>query len=184
MIGVNLSGAEFGSGRGVYGRDYIYPGTDTLAYYAAKGVKLVRLPFGWERIQPQLGGPLDSAELGRLQTFLRHAEAVGIAVVLDRHQFGRYDGVPLGSGAVTPAAFADVWGRLAGALRDHSNISGYGLMNEPHGLADPSIWPTAAQAATDAIRAVDACTTVIVSGDDWSGARVPSLHIEDVARVS
>src|SRR5687768_6408262 len=71
MLGVNLCGAEFGEKElpGVYDKHYTYPTAKSLDYYKSKGLMLVRLPFRWERMQPALNGPLDAAELGRLDAF-------------------------------------------------------------------------------------------------------------------
>src|SRR5437762_2623505 len=91
MIGVNLAGAEFGSGRGIYGTDYIYPSASELDYYQGKGVTLIRLPFSWERMQPTLGGALDQTELGYMKDFLDAAAQRGMMVEIDLHNFGRYD---------------------------------------------------------------------------------------------
>ena len=67
LIGVNLAGAEFGwNVPGVFGVDYTYPTHAEVDYYAAKGMSVIRLPFLWERIQRTELGPLDAAELGRL----------------------------------------------------------------------------------------------------------------------
>lgn len=170
MIGVNLAGAEFGTGRGVYGTDYIYPSASELDYYQDKGVTLIRLPFTWERMQPTLGGELDQAELGRMTDFLDAAAQRGMQVVIDLHNFGRYDGKAIGSDSVPISAFADFWSKLAGDLAGHPAVSSFGLMNEPHDMGGPTVWPAAAQAAVDAIRATGSQQTIIVSGDNWSTA--------------
>ncbi len=170
MIGINLAGAEFGSKRGVHGTNYIYPGASDLAYFAGKGIDLVRLPFAWERMQPTLNGPLDPAELARLTGFLDAAHKHGMSVILDLHNYGRYDGQTIGTAAVPTASFADFWNRLASVVGDHPAVHGYGLMNEPHDMGGAAVWPTAAQAAVDAIRQVDRDTTIVVAGDNWSNA--------------
>ncbi|RAI38555.1 hypothetical protein CH338_12260, partial [Rhodoplanes elegans] len=177
MFGVNLAGAEFGPRRGEYGTHYIYPGAADLDYYLSKGVTLIRLPFTWERMQPTLGGALDQAELGRMIGFLDAAAARGMDVVVDLHNYGRYDDAVIGSPSVPAAAFADFWGKLAGTLGDHPAVSGFGLMNEPHDMGGAHVWPAAAQAAADAIRAAGSHATLVVSGDGWSGAASwPSLN--------
>ena len=53
LIGVNLSGAEFGSNviPGTYGVDYTYPTHAEIDYYASKGLSDIPLPFLWERLQ-------------------------------------------------------------------------------------------------------------------------------------
>lgn len=170
MIGVNLAGAEFGSTRGKYGTDYIYPGISQLDYFKSKGVELVRLPFTWERMQPSLGGELDPAELARMVRFLDAAAERGFKVVIDLHNYGRYDGKVIGSADVSVAEFKDFWTKLASVLKDHPAIWGFGIMNEPHDMGSSTAWPRAAQAATDGIRSTGSDDIIIVSGDGWSGA--------------
>ena len=63
LIGINLSAAGF-AGQvlpGVEGTNYFYPTEDYFRRYAAKGIRFIRFPFLWERVQPQLGGELDQA---------------------------------------------------------------------------------------------------------------------------
>src|SRR5262249_10239013 len=74
--GVSLSGAEFGADKpdfsneniGSFGRDYTYNSERTAAYFCDNDLRLLRLPFRWERIQPRLGEALDKTELKRLKT--------------------------------------------------------------------------------------------------------------------
>jgi endoglucanase len=179
-FGVNIAVAEFAGHiiPGVYGVQYTYPSADELEYYRSKGRTLIRLPFLWERMQHSLNAPLDTAELGYLKEFLRIAREKKLDVILDVHNYGRYKfaGVEgeaqiIGSERVPYSAFADFWSRLATAVKDESAVYGYGLMNEPHDMEGESRWPQAAQAAIDAIRKVDKKTTIMVSGDDFSGTR-------------
>lgn len=175
--GINLSGAEFGNKvPGVFGTDYIYPGFTDLDYFRARGRTLIRLPFKWERMQRSLNAPLDKDELARLQGVLRAAAERKIQVILDLHNYARYqfageEGQIIGSARVPVAAFADFWSKMAQAVKDEPALYAYGLMNEPHDMGDPQRWPRAAQAAVDAIRRVDARSAIIVPGDHWSGAR-------------
>lgn len=170
MIGVNLAGAESGPSPGIYGTDYVYPGEADLDYFNGQGVKLVRLPVVWERLQPVVGGEIDIAELARVREFLNLAGSRGMTVILDLHSFGRFDGVPIGSPEVPIASFAGLWSRLATELAGSPGLGGYGLMNEPHDMGAPQVWPAAAQAAVDAIRAVDVKAQILVGGDNWGGA--------------
>ena len=145
MFGINLSGAEFGTGSR-YGYDYLYPSSADLDRYKAAGMELVRLPFKWERMQPTLNGPLSSAELGRLTAFLDAAEARGMKVVLDLHNYGRFGGAVIGSPESEPVepttdpAVREIYDRryrvfkslyptlreLFGELRDRATESGGG----------------------------------------------------------
>jgi Ca2+-binding RTX toxin-like protein len=186
MIGVNLESAAFGGSGTKYGYDYIYPSTMELDYYHSKGIDLIRLPFLWERMQPSLGGELNQAELARMEAFLDTAAERGMQVIIDLHNFGRYGGQTIGSDAVPISEFQGFWSMLATALHGHAGLAGYDIMNEPHDMGGADVWPRAAQAAVDAIRAVDRDTTIHVEGDFYGNAITwlrynADLHINDVA---
>lgn len=171
LVGINLAGAEFGADvalPGVYLKQYIYPGEADFKRYAERDLKLVRLPFRWERIQPRLNGELNHAELGRLLATLDHARKYGMQVILDMHNYYRYYGKMIGSSEVPVSAFADTWRRIAQQVAKHPAVYGYGLMNEPH--TTNGKWPEAALAAAKSIRSVDAQHWVIIAGDRWSSA--------------
>lgn len=183
--GVNLAGAEFGEGvlPGTYGVHYTYPTPAELDYYRGKGLTLVRLPFRWERVQRGLYAPLDGEELARLDGVVAAARERGMRLILDPHNYARYRTVAgdqlIGSSAVPNAAFADFWRRLAAHYRDEPAIWAYGLMNEPHDTG--GLWPAAAQAGVDGIRAADPTRTILVPGDGWSGAWSWRQHNENLA---
>ena len=174
MLGINLSGAEFGNEwPGRFGRTYTYPGAADLDYYKARGLELIRLPFRWERIQPVLNEPLDSEELARMDAFLNAAEIRGMRVVLDMHNYARYqlDGKPriIGSPDLPRSAFRDVWERLAVHFKDRDCIWAYGIMNEPHSLGEFT-WLESAQVAVDGIRKHDTHHAILIPGEFFSGA--------------
>jgi endoglucanase len=168
QLGVNLAGGEFGRAPGIFNKDYTYPGVKQFDYYQAKGLRLIRLPFKWERIQPALMGPLDADELGRLDKVVKLARERGLQILLDMHNYARYGDKVIGTDDVPNAAFADVWAKLAAHYRDEKAIAAYGIMNEPHDTK--GLWPAAAQACVDAIRTVDTTHLISVCGDGWSGA--------------
>lgn len=189
-VGVTLAGPEFGlderglsnASPGVHGVDYVYNSPATTRAVARAGFTLVRLPFRWERIQPKLGGPLDSAELGRLTAAVNAAGRAGLQVVLDLHNYGRYrlatpagvveaiiDQRVAGESLVTRAHLADVWQRLAARFRDHDAVLAYALMNEPHDMGSSS-WRAISQHTVEAVREADSRTWLLVAGDEWSHA--------------
>src|SRR6185437_5682189 len=101
LNGVNLSGAEWGSKiPGTYGIDYYYPLESELDYYLSKGLTLLRIPFLWERMQTSLNSPLDSAQVGYMTAVLNAADARGMHVIIDLHNYGRYNGNIIGSSQV------------------------------------------------------------------------------------
>ncbi len=187
MFGVNLAGGEFGSPLpGSYGYDYIYPSAAEFDYYNSKGLKLIRLPFKWERIQHTLNSSLNSSELARLDTVVGYASARGMKIVLDMHNYARRkeSGTQylIGTGPVTMDSFGDVWRRLADHYKGNSAIYGYGIMNEPY--STNGTWPTMAQTAVNAIRTVDLTSYVLVCGDGWGNAtgwrsKNPNLDTQD-----
>ena len=171
LVGINLAGAEFGADvglPGVYLKQYIYPGEADFKRYAERNLKLVRLPFRWERIQPRVNGELNSAELRRMLTTLDHAKKYNMQVILDMHNYYRYYGKMIGTTEVPVSAFANAWQRIAQKVAHHPAVYGYGLMNEPH--TTNGKWPAAALAAAKSIRSIDAENWVVIAGDRWSSA--------------
>lgn len=170
LIGVNLSGAGFAPHvvPGKHGTNYFYPEKRHFKYYADKGIRLIRFPFIWERVQHNLGEDLDGEQLRLLKRTLDFAMQHGQKVILDMHNYGRYQGHLIGSSDVPYAAYAEVWQKLAKRFGGHPALLGYDIMNEPHGTV--GLWPGAAQAAVDAIREVDQQTLIFVEGERWSSA--------------
>ena len=172
-LGVCLSGLEDGSRvPGRPGTDYGIPTVSEYAYFHSKHLDLIRLPFKWERMQPNISGPLDPFQLSIIQSQLSIAASLNMSVLVDCHNYARYGSAIINGthGPLTSAAFADLWLRLATALHGHPGLLGYDLMNEPHDMPSLSVWPVAAQAAIDAIRTVDKTTRIYLEGNQWSGA--------------
>lgn len=110
LTGVNLAGAGFGAerivkggARGEHGTDYVYPvepfapGYRSPSYFVSSGMNAFRLSFLWERLQPKLGQPLDAAELKRLVDATDQLLKLGAWVVLDLHNYARYENSLIGS---------------------------------------------------------------------------------------
>ncbi|MGH8028284.1 MAG: glycoside hydrolase family 5 protein [Pseudoxanthomonas sp.] len=168
--GVNLAGAEFNSSKkpGTLYKDYVYPGESDYAYYASKGMNVIRLPFLWERLQPQANGALDGQQLSYLKTAVDRAKAQRLHVVLDVHNYAKYYGKRIGTTETPVAVFADFWSKLAAEFKDDDAVI-FGLMNEPNSI-DARDWADAAQAGLNAIRAAGAHNLVLVPGTAYSGA--------------
>lgn len=169
LKGINLAGAEFGDGRGTYGKDYTYPSAETVAYFAGKGFNAVRLPFKWERLQPRLNRSFDKAERARLAGTVKALRQAGMTVILDPHNYAYYDKQQLGAeDGVPDSAFADFWQRLAEEYGQDSGVQ-FGLMNEPHDVPATQ-WLASANAAIAAIRETGAKNLILVPGTAWTGA--------------
>jgi endoglucanase len=171
--GVNLSGGEFGTGSvpGAMNTNYIYP-TDqsTYSYFHGKGLTLIRVPFLWERVQNKQFGPLSAPDIAGLEAMLTAAQNNGEKVILDMHDYGRYQGAAMTESSAS--AFDDVWTKLAAVFKNYPALYGYELMNEPHDLPEGGNgWAYLAQSATTAIRTVDTNSWILVPGYNWQSAK-------------
>ncbi|EJL84268.1 endoglucanase [Herbaspirillum sp. CF444] len=170
LAGVNLSGPEFAADKlpGTVFKDYGYPDPDDMRHFQSAGMNAFRLPFLWERIQPQLFGPLDEAEVQRMEQTVATARSLGACIILDVHNFGEYRGKPLDSSAVPRKAFFDLWSRLLARFKDPENTA-FGLMNEPSKLPIAA-WAGVAQETLGILRKNGSRHLILVAGGNWSGA--------------
>lgn len=168
LTGVNIAGGEFGGLLAVYGKNYIYPDEAQMRAFRTAGMNVFRVPMRWERLQPALNQPLDVAEMARVDRVVATATGMGVAVILDIHNYGRYARQPIGSPGVPAAALRDLWVRLATRYRSNDRVI-FGLMNEPVRISATD-WAAAAQDALLGIRATGARNLVLVPGAYWSGA--------------
>lgn len=175
FLGVNLATASGGTVHGEYNTNYSYPTFKDLHYFKAKGVRLVRFPFRWERVQHEVNGPLDMEfDVKKIKEVVAEAERIGMYVMLDMHDYCRrkVDGTTYKFGEsdkLTKEHFADVWYKLATEFKDFTNIWGYDIMNEPYSLAK-GVWFASAQAAIDAIRTVDTETPIVIEGQNYAAS--------------
>lgn len=168
LRGVNIAGAEFGGPDARYGEGYIYPSDLTLDWAAAHSMTAIRLPFRWERLQPELFGDFDPAELARLQVTVQAATSRGLTVILDLHNYAEYRGDRIGAGVVNAEALGDFWQRLTPYFAANDRVV-LGLMNEPADILAKT-WFEAAQVGLNAIREAGSDQLVLVPGTIWTGA--------------
>ena len=193
--GVNLAGGEFadsgpsgGLVAGLVGHAYYYPTVGDWAQLYGRGVRLVRLPFRWERLQPKLNGPLDPVNLKSLQDTVTAAGAAGVKILLDMHNYGRYDtaaqtnttpstngvldigqNAPAAIGGSMASCFIDIWTKIATNFSTNAGLWGYGLTNEPHDLTGGvSFWQAITRQAVEAIRLIDTTNYISVGGYFYS----------------
>ena len=184
LQGVNLSGAEFGHERlpGALGKDYTYPSRSDLAYFRGMQMNVIRLPFRWERIQKQINGPLDAAELAQIRQVVDWAKALNLCVVLDLHNFGTYHGRVIGSPSLPASAFSDVWLRIYQAF-GNANDTAFGLMNEPAALSLPQ-WMAVAQQTVLELRTAGSRHLLLIGSGRWSGAHEFAKEIDGTSGVA
>lgn len=170
LVGINLSGAGFASHilPGVNGRNYIFPTESYFSQWNARGVKLVRFPIIWERLQPQLGAPLDKDYAQLIDQTFNFAQKYGIKIILDLHNYMRYRGTIIGTGAVSFDHYRDVLTRISQRWSSSSALYAYDIMNEPHDAMEQ--WPIAAQAGIDGIRTIDSFRPIMIEGNGWAEA--------------
>lgn len=167
LLGVNISGGEYGKLGDTLGYGYVFPSTKELDYFAGKGMNVIRMPVKWERLQPEAGGALDAAEVEAVAKVIRNARERGLSVILDPHNYGRYYGKRVGT-EVDASVFADFWRRMTEAFKDEPAFI-YGLMNEPYSM-DAKIWASAAHDAVVAIREAGGTQLILIPGVSWTGA--------------
>lgn len=163
QIGLNMGALGSGTKPGVPYVDYT---GSTLAQYqrwVSKGIKLFRLGFLWERVQQSLSGPLDGPATAIITEQLDFAYQAGGKILLDVHNYMKYNGVLIGSGP-TQADLVDLWTKLATLWAAHPAVYGWGLMNEPNSGLSISTINTIEQAVINAIRTVDTAHPITVSG--------------------
>ncbi len=169
LTGVNIAGAEFNSKRlpGVIFKDYTYPKDSELAYIAAQGANIIRLPFRWERLQPEANKALNADELKRLKNTVNKASAQGLCVLLDVHNYAEYYGESFEEKPALEDAFVDLWKRLADEFTDPTQTI-YGLMNEPAHIPVKQ-WADLAKRTVKTLRDEGATNRIFVGGGSWSG---------------
>lgn len=168
LRGVNLSGAEFGDTPGKVDTDYTYPSEQAIQRLGKLGASAIRLPFRWERIQPDLNGGLDIMELAYLDQTVRRINEAGLIAIIDLHNYGYYAKKQLGSKELQAEALADVWRRLAEHYRDRPKLV-FSLMNEPYDITSAD-WAKIQNGAIAAIRKAGATQLLLVTGTAFGGA--------------
>jgi hypothetical protein len=184
--GVALTGLEFGTNTGfsntnpgTFGVDYYLEPAASYTFVVNRGVRMVRVGFRWERLQPTLGGSLDFSYSLRLANQVLNAQSAGLQIVLDCHNYGEYYVAPgvgtpsarltIGDGTLTQDHFVDLWSRVSAQFSQFLGVVAYGLMNEPHDMATGADgWELASQAAVDAIRANGDNKLIMVGGYNFS----------------
>lgn len=170
LIGINLPTAAY-NGKALPGRagyDYLWPDANEIKRFAAAGFKVMRVAFLWERMQPELNGPLVESEAAFLDKAIRAAREANVTIIIDPHNFGIYRGNTIGSESVTNQHFYDFWSKLAKRYKDYPNIM-FGIMNEPNKQSTTE-WASSAQIAVNAIRETGAAQLILVPGTRWSAA--------------
>ena len=143
----NAPGPTYAGGR------YIGEPQSAYDFLHRRGIRLVRLPFWWYRIQPTLRGPLDRAYRDALLAEVAKAKAARLRIVLDLHDYrqGRDRGAFLFGSSIQEADFVDVWRRLSELFGKEPAVVAYDLMNQPNRVP-ASTWENYSEAVVRALR--------------------------------
>lgn len=188
--GVNLAGCEFGTDtNGGSGTTYC-PSADQIGHFVSKGANLIRLPVNWQALvgNNQASTSLATGLFTQFDNLVKASLSAGAYVMIDLHNYARWNGGIVGQGGPTDANFAAVWTLLATKYKDQPKVI-FGLMNEPHDVPDNTKWAASVQAAVNAIRAAGAKSQIIAlpgnfwaHADDWlNGNNNPLLNVKDPA---
>lgn len=188
LVGLNIAGAGFASGviPGKHGTNYFFPPEGYFEKWKSRGIRTIRFSIIWERLQPELNAELDEHYSLLLDSMFEQAADNDIQVILDVHNYARFQGEPIGTPAVPISAYQDLMERIARRWSNYAALYAYDIMNEPYGTAN-ELWPTVAQAGIDGIRKYDSSRPLFIEGRSWSSSyrwpqhNDPLLALQDPA---
>jgi len=143
--GVSIAGAEFDHTTiGTEGVEYRYddlPGANNsrFAYYTDKGLRCLRIPLMIERIYDRATQTLYPSAITRINDLLTSAQATGVVLLFDFHQYARWWALPWSTPDGTPWTSADgpavktFTAKFAQQFAGHGNFWGIEI-NEPYDL--------------------------------------------------
>ncbi|KZP31157.1 glycoside hydrolase family 5 protein [Athelia psychrophila] len=147
------------------------PPVSQYSHFAAQGVNIFRIP--WQLMTPTLGGSINATWFSIFDTTVQAALSASTSpyVILDLHNYARWNGEIIGQGGPTNDQFADLWTQVATKYASESKII-FGIMNEPHDIPSIPDWAASVQAAINAIRAAGATTQyLLLPGSSYSSAQ-------------
>lgn len=170
MMGLNLSAAGFGTTvlPGKLNTNYTYPTENYFQNWSSKGVKLIRFPITWERMQTSLNADLDRDQVKLLLQTLNYAKKYNMQIIIDVHNYGRYYGKIIGKD-IPYTGYSTFIQKLVMEFNHHPSILGWDIMNEPYGMPTGN-WPKAAQLGIDAVRSYDQKRPIFIEGEAYSTA--------------
>ncbi|KAL0951442.1 hypothetical protein HGRIS_008131 [Hohenbuehelia grisea] len=172
--GVNMAGYDFSSATdGSFKDTSVDPPVNQFSHFAQQGVNIFRIPFAWQLMTPTVGGPISSTFFQRYDRTVQAAlnSNPNAYVILDVHNYARWNGAIISQGGPTNAQYANLWSQVAAKYASNSRII-FGIMNEPHDVPNISAWADSVQAAVNAIRAAGANSQVILlPGSSWASAQ-------------
>ncbi|KAI0776439.1 glycoside hydrolase superfamily [Irpex lacteus] len=172
--GVNTAGYDFTVYKnGTYKPSYGIPPASQYSHFTAEGVNLYRIPFAWQLMTPTLGGTIDSLS-GFFSTYDTTVQAAlhsgpNVHVIIDVHNYARWNGKVIGQGGPTNAQFTSLWTQLAQKYSKYDRTI-FGIMNEPHDVGNVTLWVDTVQETVNAIRKAGAANYLLLPGSSYAAA--------------
>lgn len=132
----------------------------------------VRLPIRWEYLQPTLS-TYDSNYDKTINNLLSTLTAANVNVILEIHNYMRYQNNVVGNSNVSATDLANVWGYLAKEYVNNPKVI-FGIMNEPNSM-DTKVALTDTTTAMAAIRQAEKNANIaqphliLLEGNYWTG---------------
>lgn len=169
--GVNTAGYDFS-----VDTDGDFTGTGDVppawqyAHFADEGANIFRIPFAWQLMTPTLGGSINTTFFDtEYDVTVQAALATGAYVIVDLHNYARWNGGIIGQGGPTNAEYASIWTQLTSYYGNNTKVI-FGLMNEPHDLDSIPDWADSLQYVVDAVREAGSINYLLLPGSSWSSA--------------
>ena len=119
---------------------------------------------------------IDPKWLERLDWVVREAQAAGLGVILDEHDFDACAKDLPACRVKLPAFWRQVAPRYRGAPR---NVA-FELMNEPHGPIDAAVWNEFSAELLKIVRETNPTRTVVIGPTRWNNfAELPTLRLPE-----
>ncbi|EED77764.1 candidate endoglucanase from glycoside hydrolase family GH5 [Postia placenta Mad-698-R] len=171
--GVNTAGYDFTVyTNGSFTNNAAIPPAWEYAHFSGEGANLYRVPFAWQEMTPELGGPINT-------TFLEQYYNVTVAaalassptahVIVDLHNYARWNGEIISQGGPTNEQYGSIWYQLGQVYGNNDRLL-FGVMNEPHDLDIPT-WAESVQYVVNSIRASGATNYLLLPGSNYTSAQ-------------
>ncbi|KAI8990490.1 glycoside hydrolase superfamily [Trametes punicea] len=171
--GVNTAGYDFSVATdGSFTGTGVSPPPSQYTHFAKEGANLFRIPFAWQLMTPTVGGPINETFFATYDKTVQAAlsSRPDTFVIVDLHNYARWNGEIIGQGGPTNEQFASIWTQLAHKYGLNERII-FGIMNEPHDLPDVATWVDTLQFVVNAVRRAGSRNFLLLPGSSWSSAQ-------------
>nr|VWO94258.1 Beta-xylanase (EC [Ganoderma boninense] len=170
--GVNTAGYDFSVATdGSFNGTGVSPPPAQFTHFAKQGANLFRIP--WQLMTPEVGGPINETWFSNfydvtVQSAL--SSSPNTFVIVDLHNYARWNGQIIAQGGPTNDQFASVWTQLAQKYGSNERVI-FGIMNEPHDVPDIATWVDSVQFVVNAVRNAGSKNFLLLPGSSWSSAQ-------------